>query len=122
MSSNMRKSRFENQRKPRIEEGEVGPRDLDEIFARVAAEFEVRIDELRVQERYCDHHLNATLIPAGSRLVGQYGGDKADCNLFRYWGCFRPDCSDFVLCPSLLGGHHDAPTTCQRQSVLAPHI
>jgi hypothetical protein len=42
---------------------------------------------------YCDLHLESKLIPCGSLLAGQYGGDNADCNPFRYWRCSRPECS-----------------------------
>jgi hypothetical protein len=53
----------------------------------------VSTEESNERFGYCDLHLEWTLTPAGSWIAGQYGGDNADCNPFRYWRCSRPDCS-----------------------------
>ena len=50
-------------------------------------------NESETRYGYCDIHLGSKLIPYGSHLAGQYGGDKADCNPFEYWRCSIEDCT-----------------------------
>ncbi len=53
----------------------------------------MRTEESKERLGYCDLHLDATLVPAGSWIAGQYGGNTADCNPLENWRCSHPDCN-----------------------------
>jgi len=54
---------------------------------------EMEIPESRDRLGYCDIHLASPLVPHGTWLAGQYGGDMADCNPLEFWRCSRTECS-----------------------------
>jgi hypothetical protein len=59
-------------------------------------------EESKERLGYCAIHLESQLVPCGTWLAGQYGGDNADCNPFEYWRCSRPEC-DRCYNPDMLG-------------------
>jgi hypothetical protein len=48
---------------------------------------DVSTEESKERFGYCDLHLESTLLPRGSWIVGKSGGDKADCNPLECWRC-----------------------------------